>query len=120
MVHLTEPRGAMASHADRVTFHKILLACGIASSLLYVGMNVFIPLRWAGYSVASTRHYCLAVPLERTRPPETSHSFSLGGAPARRRAGLLRQSLIRHRRLEPVFTVGVEKWFATRDRAPLR
>jgi hypothetical protein len=31
---------------------KALLACGIASSLLYVAMNVFIPMRWEGYSVA--------------------------------------------------------------------
>lgn len=53
MVHLTELRGAMAEHADRASFHKVLLACAIASSLLYVGMNVFIPLRWAGYNVAS-------------------------------------------------------------------
>lgn len=43
----------MAERADRTTFRKILLTCGIVSSLLYVGMNVFIPLRWAGYNVAS-------------------------------------------------------------------
>src|SRR6476646_6090220 len=31
----------------------ILLVCGIFSSLLYVAMNVFIPMRWEGYSSAS-------------------------------------------------------------------
>ena len=30
-----------------------LLLCGIFASLLYVAMNVFIPLQWKGYSVAS-------------------------------------------------------------------
>jgi hypothetical protein len=30
-----------------------LLACGILSSLLYVAMNVFIPMQWEGYSQAS-------------------------------------------------------------------
>jgi hypothetical protein len=29
---------------------KLLLACGIFSSLLYIGMNVFIPMRYPGYS----------------------------------------------------------------------
>ena len=32
---------------------KSLLACGIASSLLYVAMNVFIPMRFEGYHLAS-------------------------------------------------------------------
>lgn len=32
---------------------KLLLPCGIAASLLYVAMNVFIPLQWAGYSFTS-------------------------------------------------------------------
>jgi uncharacterized protein DUF998 len=32
---------------------KALLACGILASLLYVSMNVFIPMQWAGYSAAS-------------------------------------------------------------------
>jgi hypothetical protein len=31
----------------------LLLACGILSSLLYVAMNVFVPMRWEGYSSAS-------------------------------------------------------------------
>ena len=32
---------------------KILLACGVLSSLLYVGMNVFVAMQWKGYSSAS-------------------------------------------------------------------
>lgn len=32
---------------------QTLIACGILSSLLYVAMNVFLPLRWEGYSYAS-------------------------------------------------------------------
>ena len=32
---------------------EILLVCGIVSSLLYVAMNVFVPMQWEGYSSAS-------------------------------------------------------------------
>jgi hypothetical protein len=32
---------------------KILLVCGVLSSLLYVAMNVFVPMQWEGYSSAS-------------------------------------------------------------------
>lgn len=32
---------------------KALLACGIAASLLYVVMNIVVPLQWPGYSFAS-------------------------------------------------------------------
>src|SRR3954454_20147633 len=32
---------------------KILLTCGIVSSLLYVAMNVFVPMQWEGYSSTS-------------------------------------------------------------------
>ena len=32
---------------------RLLLACGIVSSLLYVAMNVFVPIQWEGYSSAS-------------------------------------------------------------------
>jgi hypothetical protein len=32
---------------------KILLICGIVSSLLYVATNVFVPMQWEGYSSAS-------------------------------------------------------------------
>ena len=34
-------------------FRKLFLICGIASSLLYVAMNVFVALQWEGYSSAS-------------------------------------------------------------------
>jgi len=33
--------------------YNALLACGIVSSLLYVAMNVFLPMWWEGYSCAS-------------------------------------------------------------------
>jgi hypothetical protein len=32
---------------------KILLICGISASILYVAMNIFIPMRWEGYNAAS-------------------------------------------------------------------
>ena len=32
---------------------KLFLACGVLSSLLYVAMNVFVPIQWDGYSTAS-------------------------------------------------------------------
>ena len=32
---------------------KILLICGIVSSVLYIAMNVFVPMQWQGYSSAS-------------------------------------------------------------------
>ncbi|MFA5910803.1 MAG: DUF998 domain-containing protein [Vicinamibacterales bacterium] len=32
---------------------RVLLACGIAASLLYAAMNVFIPMQWDGYSSAA-------------------------------------------------------------------
>jgi len=32
---------------------KGLLGCGVASSLLYVAMNIFVPMQWEGYSTAS-------------------------------------------------------------------
>jgi CubicO group peptidase (beta-lactamase class C family) len=32
---------------------KALLVCGILASLLYLSMNVFIPMQWAGYSSAA-------------------------------------------------------------------
>lgn len=46
---------AMVSHGRTVPTVRVsvLLACGIASSLLYVAMNVLIPLRWPGYDSAS-------------------------------------------------------------------
>jgi hypothetical protein len=38
---------------ERSAAHKVLLICGILSSLLYAAMNAFIPLWWPGYSLAS-------------------------------------------------------------------
>jgi hypothetical protein len=32
---------------------RVLLVCGIGSSVLYAGMNVFVPMQWEGYSSAS-------------------------------------------------------------------
>jgi len=37
----------------REVTRTILLACGILSSLLYVAMNVFVPMQWPAYSSAS-------------------------------------------------------------------
>lgn len=39
--------------AGRIVLQRVLLACGILASLLYVAMNVFIPMLWPGYSPAS-------------------------------------------------------------------
>jgi hypothetical protein len=36
-----------------ILFTKALLVCGILSSLLYVAMNIFIPMRWEAYNSAS-------------------------------------------------------------------
>jgi hypothetical protein len=33
-----------------MTMRKVLLACGIASSLLYLAMNIFVPMLYQGYS----------------------------------------------------------------------
>lgn len=33
--------------------HKFLLICGIVSSLLYVALNIFIPMQWPAYNSAS-------------------------------------------------------------------
>ena len=41
----------MASQTHRLV--RVALICGIVSSLLYVAMNVFIPMRWDGYSSAA-------------------------------------------------------------------
>ena len=47
---------------------KLLLTCGILSSLLYVAMNVFVPMQWELYSSAS----------------QTVSELSAIGAPTRR------------------------------------
>lgn len=48
MPELREPVGE-----GRTALRAGLLSCGILSALLYVSMNVSIPMRWPGYSVAS-------------------------------------------------------------------
>ena len=40
-------------HAASTTARKVLLLCGILSSLLYVAMNVFVAMQWADYNSAS-------------------------------------------------------------------
>ena len=39
--------------AEKVLMTRVLLICGILSSLLYIAMNIFVPMQWAGYSLAS-------------------------------------------------------------------
>ena len=39
--------------SDRARVNRGLLLCGILSSLLYVAMNVLIPMQFEGYSVVS-------------------------------------------------------------------
>lgn len=45
--------GASLVSAGRSMVRDLSLICGILSSLLYVAMNVFIPMQWEGYSFAS-------------------------------------------------------------------
>jgi Protein of unknown function (DUF998) len=37
----------------KVLLKKVLLICGILSSLLYIAMNIFVPMQWEGYSSSS-------------------------------------------------------------------
>lgn len=37
----------------RTALRRFLLTCGIVSSMLYVAMNVIVPMQWDGYSFAS-------------------------------------------------------------------
>jgi len=39
--------------SPNIVLRKILLLCGILASMLYVAMNIFISMRWEGYSSAS-------------------------------------------------------------------
>lgn len=38
---------------EKVLLNKLLFACGILSSLLYVAANIFVPMQYPGYSLAS-------------------------------------------------------------------
>ncbi len=49
--HLRHPVTEPLSRDEVV--RRVLLTCGIASSLLYVAMNVFFAMQWEGYSSAS-------------------------------------------------------------------
>lgn len=39
--------------SGKVLLTKVLLICGVLSSLLYIAMNIFVPMQWEGYSSAS-------------------------------------------------------------------
>lgn len=48
-----QPESYDARGRDRTVVRRALLVCGILSSLLYVVMNIVVPLRWPAYRVAS-------------------------------------------------------------------
>lgn len=78
---------------------KLLLICGILSSLLYVAMNVFVAMQWEGYSSAS----------------QTVDELSAIGAPTRALWVLLG---IAYTLLVTAFGWGV--WASARRNRPLR
>jgi len=39
--------------SGKVLLTKFFLVCGILSSILYVAMNIFVPMQWEGYSTVS-------------------------------------------------------------------
>lgn len=58
---------------------KALLACGAASSLLYVAMNVFVAMQWEGYSSASRTVSELSAVGAPTRPLWVALAFGYTG-----------------------------------------
>jgi hypothetical protein len=55
-IAIASPSSALKTEpvsGGRTILLKVLLVCGIASSLLYVAMNVFVPTTWPGYNSAS-------------------------------------------------------------------
>ena len=38
---------------ENVLLKKILLTCGMLASLLYIGMNIYVPMLYEGYNTAS-------------------------------------------------------------------
>ena len=40
-------------NSGKIRYTKVLLSCGILSSLLYISMNIFIPMYYPGYSSQS-------------------------------------------------------------------
>jgi hypothetical protein len=78
---------------------KVLLVCGILSSLTYVMMNVFVPVQWEGYSLAS----------------QTVSELSAIGAPTRQLWILL---AVPYTLLTAAFGLGV--WLSAGRSNPLR
>lgn len=78
---------------------KFLLACGILSSLLYLGLNIFVPMQWPAYSSAS----------------QTISELSAIGAPTRQ---LWNAVCAPYTILVIAFAWGV--WRAGEDNRPLR
>jgi len=54
-IEIASGRGRTRPHSMRrgTRVHAVLLVCGILSSVLYVAMNIFVPMRWGAYSLAS-------------------------------------------------------------------
>ncbi len=50
---MTPANAAPTRLSGKVPFKKLLLYCGMFSSLLYVGINIFVPMQWAGYRCAT-------------------------------------------------------------------
>ena len=48
---LSPPPEAVAT--SRETLRRALLTCGVLSSVYYLAINVYVPLQWEGYSLAS-------------------------------------------------------------------
>src|SRR5690606_5033742 len=42
-----------AGFSEKVLMDRLLLVCGILSSLLYVAANIFVPMQYPGYNLAS-------------------------------------------------------------------
>jgi hypothetical protein len=53
-ISMTERHGRTARRTGNVGYvKKVLLSCGILSSLLYIAMTVFVAMQWEGYNSAS-------------------------------------------------------------------
>ena len=87
--------GNSLTHGSR----RLLLSCGILSSLLYVAMNIYFPMLWDGYSSAS----------------QTVSELSAVGAPTRLLWALLGSV---YALLLAAFGYGV--WQSARGNRPLR
>jgi hypothetical protein len=65
---MTSTISISARSSGKVMLKKVLLSCGILSSLLYVAMNVFVAMQWEGYSLASQEVSELSAIGSPTRP----------------------------------------------------